>query len=319
VVTPVSGQKCKKYLGFVLTQRQITPMRIFNYVKGIFSILMFALNTIVICLILYVLVLLKKLSLSKMVKEFFTRLMVTVGEAWIAINNFNMDVTQRINWDVRGLEGLSHERSYLVFANHQSWMDIVILQYVLNGKIPFMRFFLKKELIYVPFLGGAWMALDFPFMKRYSISEIKKNPEKRREDFETAKRTGERFRGFPVSILNFVEGTRFTQAKHDQQKSPYKNLLVPKAGGVAAVLQGMGENFHQVLDVTIVYPDGVVSLMQAFMGQLHRVRVQVRQLPVPVELTTGDYFNDPSYRQTLQAWIRGTWMAKDELIEHLSK
>ena len=245
--------------------------------------------------------------------------MVRIGESWISLNNLNLNLTQNISWDVQGLEGLQKDRSYLILVNHQSWMDIVILQYILNRRIPFVRFFLKMELIYVPLLGGAWWALDLPFMKRYSLSAIRKNPERRREDFETARKAGLKFSGSSVSILSFLEGTRFTQAKQVSQKSPYMNLLVPKVGGLAAVLQGMGNNFYEVLDISIVYPDGVVSLMQAFMGKLQRIQVRVLHRPVPADLVVGDYFNDPSYRQALQSWVRRIWAEKDQMISALKK
>ncbi|MCE6984794.1 acyltransferase, partial [Pseudomonas frederiksbergensis] len=63
-----------------------------------------------------------------------------------------------------------------------------------------------------------------------------------------------KFRGKPTAIFNFAEGTRFTQAKHRQQQSPFKHLLKPKAGGVAFVLAALGEQLDALLDVTIVYP-----------------------------------------------------------------
>ncbi len=294
-------------------------MLILNYVKGTFALSIFGLNTLVCTTLLYPLLFLKTIAPAKKLKDFFNHCMVAVGETWISLNNLNLDLTQNIKWDRQGLEGLSPTRSYLILVNHQSWMDIVILQYVLNRKIPFIRFFLKKELIYVPLLGGAWWALDFPFMKRHSLQELRKNPEKRREDFETSRQTGIKFRNSAVSILSFLEGTRFTPGKHQDQKSPYQNLLVPKVGGVSAVLQGMGENFYQVLDVTIVYPEGVVSLMQAFMGRLRKIQVRIRQLPVPVQLISGDYFNDPGYRQNLQSWVRGIWSEKDKIISSMKK
>ena len=294
-------------------------MLIYNYVKGIISLIIFGLNTLICTMLLYPFLFLKTISPAGRLKNLFNRWMVQIGETWISANNINLDLTQNIQWNIKGLDGLSIDRSYLILANHQSWMDIVILQYVLNHRVPFIRFFLKKELIYVPLLGGAWWALDFPFMKRYSLKELRKNPLRRREDFETARQAGLKFRESPVSILSFLEGTRFTKTKHEVQKSPFKNLLVPKVGGLSAVIQGMGENFYRVLDISIVYPEGVVSLLQAFMGQLHRIQVNVRQLPVPVHLMSGDYFNDPSYRQSVQSWVREVWTQKDQIISEIKK
>jgi hypothetical protein len=50
--------------------------------------------------------------------------------------------------------------------------------------------------------------------------------------------------------MNFVEGTRFTPAKHAAQQSPYKHLLKPKAGGLALALHVLGDRFDSLLDVT---------------------------------------------------------------------
>ncbi len=292
-------------------------MLIMNYAKGIFAIFIFGLNTLFSSMLLYPFLVFKFISPTQKLKDKFSHWMILIGELWISINNFTLDLTQNIHWEVRGLDGLQKDRSYLILVNHQSWMDIVILQYILNRKIPFIRFFLKKELIYVPLLGLAWWALDFPFMKRYSFKELRKNPERRKEDFETARSTGVKFRNSSVSILSFLEGTRFTKAKHETQKSPYQNLLVPKVGGVSAVLQGMGENFYAVVDVTIIYPDGVVNLLQSFMGRLRHTQVIIRQLEVPTNLISGDYFNDPNYRQNLQSWVRNIWSEKDKLISEV--
>ena len=50
-------------------------------------------------------------------------------------------------------------------------------------------------------------------------------------DLEATRRSCERFATRPTSIMNFVEGTRFTPAKHTGQDSPYTHLLRPRAGG----------------------------------------------------------------------------------------
>ena len=115
----------------------------------------------------------------------------------------------------------------------------------LTAAVPFLKFFLKKELIWVPILGIAWWALDFPFMKRYSAAVLKKRPHLRGKDIEITRQACKKFKSLPVSIMNFVEGTRFTREKHDKQKSPFTHLLKPKAGGIGFVLSTMGEQLQQ--------------------------------------------------------------------------
>src|SRR3546814_9530339 len=108
-----------------------------------------------------------------------------------------------------------------------------------NRRIPLLKFFLKQELIKVPLLGLAWWALDFPFRKRFTRAEIEANPSLKGKDLETTRKACEKFKEMPTSVMNFFEGTRFTQAKHDQQQSPYEFLLKPKAGGTAFALSAM--------------------------------------------------------------------------------
>ena len=239
-----------------------------------------------------------------------TRFLTWIAENWIAFNNLNSFLVNRIHWDVAGLDGLERKNSYMVMSNHQSWADILVLQRIFNRRIPFMRFFLKKELIWVPVMGLAWWALDFPFMKRYSESFLKKYPHLKGKDLETTRRACEKFRTIPVSVMNFVEGTRFTPEKHRKQGSPYGNLLRPKAGGTAFVLQAMGDRLHEILDVTIVYPDGSNSFWDFISGRLKEVRVRIQTLPVDPSIT-GDYFSDQEYRERFQAWLNEMWSQKD--------
>lgn len=285
--------------------------------KGLVSGTLFVLNTAFWSIALYVFAAFRFLIPIQSVQKACSRIMVKFAETWISGNSLNMALTQSIKWRVTGTEDLEYDRSYLVCANHQSWTDIVVLQQIFNRRIPFLRFFLKQELLYVPLLGGAWWALDFPFMKRYSKEYLEKHPEKRGEDLETTRRACEKFRNTRTSILNFLEGTRLTPAKHAAQKSPYANLLKPKSGGIAFVLEAMGEQFDSLLDVTIFYPKGAVSLWGALSGKLSEVVVIVRRLPIPTEFLSGGYLDDERLRENIQNWVRDVWVFKDELLTSL--
>ena len=218
--------------------------------------------------------------------------------------------------ELTGLDALKRKDWYLVIANHQSWVDILVLQRVLHNRIPFLNFFLKKELLYVPFLGLAWWALDFPFMKRSSKSQLKKNPKLKGKDIETTRKACEKFKTMPVSIVNFVEGTRFTPDKHTLQKSPFKNLLKPKAGGIAFVMQAMGEQINQIVNVTIHYPDGIPTFMDFASGKMKRVQVHVETQSVDDKLI-GDYSGDNQFRVQFQAKLNTLWEQKDAQLEKL--
>ncbi len=241
-----------------------------------------------------------------------------IAETWVeGLKNIFRLMTPTV-WDIRNEAVLDREQSYLVVSNHQSWVDIPALVEVFNRQAPFFRFFLKKELIWVPLVGLAFWALDYPFMKRYSKEHLERHPEDRGKDLEITRRACEKFHDLPVTVVNFLEGTRFTPDKHRHQQSPYRNLLKPKSGGVAFVMGALGEQMRYLLDVTIVYPDGPVpGFWHLLSGQVSRVVVDIRSRTVPPELFLGDYANDPAFRDTFQAWVRHLWEEKDARIDEL--
>lgn len=252
------------------------------------------------------------------VRRRLSQILARIAEGWISVNNIVFILGPRIKWEISGLEGLSRQQWYLICSNHLSLVDIPLLQRVFYKRIPFIRFFIKQELFWVPVLGLAWWALDFPFMKRYSQAYLARHPEKRGHDLVTTRKACARFRDMPTTILNFAEGTRYTSAKHKAQASPHRHLLRPKAGGMATVLAAMGDMFAAILNVTIVYPDGPIGLWDLLSGRISRVIVHVEQIAIPRELIGGDYANDPAFRTRFQEWVQQLWHEKDELIERLN-
>ena len=240
-----------------------------------------------------------------------------IAESWIGLNNAMIRGFTDTRIAVDGTAGLDRDGHYLVVANHQSWVDILVLQYVFNRRIPLLRFFLKRELFWVPLLGLAWWALDFPFMGRYTAKDIARNPALAGKDIEATRRACRKFRAFPVAIMNFVEGTRFTPGKRERQQSPYRHLLKPKSGGVAFVLDAMGEGLHSILDISIAYPAGIPTMADLLGNRIPEVRVRVRQRPLPAELLGGDYQNDRAFRARFQQAMNGLWAQKDADIGEL--
>ena len=243
--------------------------------------------------------------------------LTAIAESWIALNTFLLDHCSGTRVQVDGVADVRQDGHYLVLANHQSWVDILILQKIFNRRIPLMRFFLKRELFWVPLLGLAWWALDFPFMGRHSRAEIARNPELGRRDMEATRRACEKFREIPVAVMNFVEGTRFTPEKHARQASPYRHLLKPKAGGVAYVLDAMGDALHGILDVSIAYPAGRPSMIDLMAGRVPEVRVSVRQRPLPSPVPVSGGEDERAVRAGFQQWMNGLWREKDETMDRL--
>jgi 1-acyl-sn-glycerol-3-phosphate acyltransferase len=284
--------------------------------RGVVSLLGYIVNTFIWCVPLFSFALLKALIPIAAWRRWCSRIVNGSATRWIGLNNFNQRVTSATRWEVRGLDALSAKGWYMVVANHQSWVDILVLQRVFHGRIPFLKFFLKKELFWFPIMGLAWWALDFPFMKRYTKGFLKKYPHLAGRDLEITRRACDKFKTIPVSIMNFVEGTRFSRTKHANQRSPYTHLLRSKAGGVAFAISAMGRRLDQFLDVTIVYPQGVQSFWAFLCGNIPDIQVRVRTLPIGPELR-GDYFGDREYRRRFQTWLNDLWTQKDAQIETL--
>lgn len=278
--------------------------------------LLVSLNTLLHSGPLFALALLKALVPARL-RTGPGRWLLRVAESWIAVNSALIDRMTSTRFIVDGLDGLRRDGQYLVLANHQSWVDIPVLQKLLNRRIPLLRFFLKSELFWVPILGLAWWALDFPFMKRYSRERLRRHPELAGRDLEATRRALERFGTLPVAVMNFVEGTRWSPAKHAQQRSPYRHLLKPRAGGVGFVLGALGERLDAILDVTLVYPRGQPRLVDLFANRIREVRVELRSLPVPAEFIGMDYAGDAAARERFQDWINQLWREKDARIEAL--
>jgi 1-acyl-sn-glycerol-3-phosphate acyltransferase len=280
-------------------------------IRGLFTFLLIALNTLLCCLPLFAVALLKLAIPVEGWRQLTSRWLVVIAEQWIANNTAIFRHTQSITWRVSGLEGLERSRWYLVVANHRSWVDIFAVQAVLNRRIPFLKFFVKKQLIWVPVMGLAWWALDMPFMQRHSKAYLEKYPEKRGQDLETTRRACEHFRKIPTSVINFVEGTRFTPAKQAASQSPYRHLLPPRAGGVAFVLGAMGELFQSLVDVTLAYPKGEGGMWALCCGHVREIVVDVHVCAIEPWLIEGDYANDPAFRERFQQWLTELWRAKD--------
>jgi 1-acyl-sn-glycerol-3-phosphate acyltransferase len=285
-------------------------------VRGSLSLMLYILNTVFWCIPLFVLAAAKAVVPLEFWMRRCSRMLNGIAENWIWVNNQNQKLVGKTRWDIQGMETLGRTEWYLVLANHQSWVDILVLQRIFHRRIPFLKFFIKKELLWFPLLGQAWWAMDFPFVKRYTKSYLQKKPHLTGKDFEITRKACQKFKKIPVSIMNFVEGTRFTNEKHLRQQSPYAHLLRPKAGGIAFVLDSMGKQIHRVLDVTIVYPDGVSSFWALLCGKIRQIKVSVRSLPVDPELV-GDYAHDGQFRAGLQRWLNNIWAEKSRHIEEM--
>ncbi len=264
------------------------------------------------------------LGLTKLIKKSrkVDETNIEITNSWLSVNNWLIDhVLPNLKWDItieKGLE-LSMQGRYLMTCNHQSWVDTTVNQYFGLTRMPLTRFFTKWELIFIPFVGQAFKILGFPMMKRHSKEQIAKNPELKTRDMEESRKACEQLLSQPFTLLNYLEGTRFTPEKHAQQQSPYKHLLKPKAGGLALALNILGDKIDALVDMTIVYPDGVPGYGDFWLGEVNRIAVNLRKIEIPDWVLGGNYEDDAEYRERFQQWVHELWTEKDQLIERMQQ
>ncbi|WKE65600.1 acyltransferase [Gallaecimonas kandeliae] len=252
-------------------------------------------------------------------RRFMTTVMELCIRAWSLMNMAILRLGNKAQWQITGLEQVKKDGWYLMMANHLSWLDIIVLYGVAGGRLPLPRFFLKRELIFVPFLGlGCW-AMDMPFMRRYSTAYLKKHPHKKGKDIEATAKACAKLKHHPSTMINFVEGTRSTAEKLRKRRSPYQYLLPPKAAGIAYALSAMGQQFDKVLDVTLAYPgsEGHIG-RDVLSGKLRTIVVDVEALPV-TDRVIGDYFNDVDFKRGFQGWLNERWQLKDRKLAALTQ
>lgn len=241
----------------------------------------------------------------------------SIATLWCDFNSLYINKVLKVDYEITGFDNLNRKEWYLVIANHQSWLDIVILQRLFNRKIPVLKFFIKDQLKWVPLLGFSWWAMGCPFMKRYSKEYLAKKPHKQGKDLISTRKAIEAFKSTPASIMNFVEGTRFTHLKKEQQKSPYNHLLKPKAGGISFIISSMGEQIKGLLDVTIIYPEQHNSLWDFLCKRIKSVKVNIRYLPIPHQFSSEKLINDHQTQTDFKEWLNLQWAKKDNLIASL--
>jgi 1-acyl-sn-glycerol-3-phosphate acyltransferase len=247
-----------------------------------------------------------------------TEVMFAIARQWAAFNRAFYRLMYPVAWEIDLRGRLDPDRSYLLICNHQSIIDILLLFDQFHRRTPPLVFFLKRELIWVPVIGLACWAMDFPFMKRHSREELARHPELKGDDLRTTRAFCERFRDQPITVVNFAEGTRFSEAKRIAQPSPHRHLLRPKSAGLAFTLAAMGEQFDGIIDVTIAYRPSRYPIVWSFLtGEQAQLAMHIDVRPVPEDLLVGDYQDDPEYRARFQSWVNALWTRKDARLEQM--
>jgi 1-acyl-sn-glycerol-3-phosphate acyltransferase len=293
--------------------------KLLAHLLGVISVFALIVHTLFLGIFLFLGILLRFLLPPALGRRFANPIIVEVALIWVGGLLWWMRHVQRLDVEIDHDIELNMQQWNLIVANHQSWLDIFVLFFATYRKLPVLKFFIKSQLLWVPIAGAAWWALDYPFMSRYSKAYLDKHPEKAGKDLETTKRACEKFSHQPTTVVNFLEGTRFTKQKHRQQGSPFRHLLKPKSGGFAFALQALGDKFNTVIDTTIHYQGETPNTWAMACGQVGKITLRMRQIAIPSRFAQMDYTNNPADKQAFQQWVNEIWLNKDQALEQLDQ
>lgn len=240
----------------------------------------------------------------------------SIGEYTVYGLKIIMKIMHRDSMQVFDNNKFDKNAWYMAISNHQSWADIFILLVAAHKRIPLLKFFMKKELAWIPFIFLANKTLNMPFVNRHSKKELEKNPNLRNKDYENTLKACKRFLRSPSTIFSYAEGTRNDAIKHKAQNSPYKNLLKPRIGGIATALSAM-PNINVLVDYSVVYKSEKRGAWSFLKGDMKDVKVLVRKYDIPENLKNKNYSTDAEYRENFKNWIEAIWIEKDQEIERL--
>lgn len=252
----------------------------------------------------------------KSLKIKLSKISNTIGEYTVYGLKIIMKIMHRDAMQVFDNNEFDKNQWYMAVSNHQSWADIFILLVAAHKRIPLLKFFMKKELAWIPFIFLANKTLNMPFVNRHSKKQLEKNPNLRFKDYENTLLACKRFQRSPSTIFSYAEGTRNNSTKHQAQNSPYKNLLIPRVGGIATALSAM-PNIDVLVDYSVVYKSNKRGAWAFLKGDMRDVKVSVKKYNIPEDLKNKNYSTDEEYRKNFKIWIEGIWEEKDKEIERL--
>ncbi len=216
-------------------------------------------------------------------------------------------------------DSLPSGESAVVLCNHGSWSDFYLIQSLArrSGMLGRCRYFVKKSLAYVPFLGPAFLAVRMVMVSR--------NWTRDQTTLEQTFGGIKRYR-YPIWLISFVEGTRMTPKKlvksNEDARSrggkPLAHVLQPRTKGFIATLRGLRDSHVKyVYDFSIAYASkdkflqpptvwetlGISRLDQHFRFHVHVRRWAIADLP--------------SSETALAAWLEEQWVEKDHRLAEI--
>ena len=214
-------------------------------------------------------------------------------KAAAAINSAWMVHVVGVNFNVNGT--LPDNLNQVIVVNHQTWFDIPILQHIVTGQGPILKFLIKRQLAWLPIVGWICYALNFPRLNRGGDGRA------HRQDLDAIKAASSTMHKERGALLIFAEGTRFTAEKHRNQNPPYKKLLNPRPGGLKMALAAMPPG-TPVVDITINYKNGETNFWKCLHGAS-------RDIDIHIEAHSAAEIIDA------RNWLLDRWEQKDKRLQ----
>lgn len=272
--------------------------------KGCVALCIIIPSTVFCCLAIYVAALSRAVTPFRKVRDLLTGFMDGVVSVWVGGNAWMLGVLRLIEIETIIEEPLSDRTHWwVVVSNHQSWSDVIAIQCALLRLAPPIKFVTKRELIWIPFVGLAMWLLRFPYVRRFSAEAARRDRSLLEKNRQAMERAATQFLQRPIAILTFLEGTRFTRAKHTEQESPFEHLLNPRTGGLAYVLDALGPRATRIVDLTLNYEGTVPGFWELLCGRCRGVTISIRSIEVTDE-----------FKSDLKTSVLELWQQKDAEI-----
>jgi 1-acyl-sn-glycerol-3-phosphate acyltransferase len=257
---------------------------------------------------------LKFLVTNTKAQDYLYRAMLWLYRRAVGVDHFLLNCILAIDFEISGLPLLNKNNNYLVISNHRSWADILVLQSLLVRGAPIIKFIVKREILMLPLVGWICWAYEYPFVSRHTLKFKKQTGRNNKSDLHSLNQRLANLKNHPSSIINFVEGTRYTTLKNGQEESSLANLLPPKVGGLTYILQTFGTQLDYLLDCTIAYDCEEPIFWNLLGKQSQKVKVEVQQIPISnlLPIITSEK-GSISYEQTSE-WLNDLWEQKDQKL-----
>ncbi|WP_299980408.1 1-acyl-sn-glycerol-3-phosphate acyltransferase [uncultured Pseudoteredinibacter sp.] len=275
----------------------VSPMRLVGrHLLAFVSLLWVCGNLIIALSLLLAIAIVKMLLPIKAIQKNCDYLIEALYQLAVRVDSFWIDNILGIKFEIKGTP--SEHPAPVVISNHHCGFDVAILQDVISGRGPLLKFLIKKEIIWLPIFGWVCFLLDFPRLNR------NKKSHDREKDYATVKAATQQHgierNSHSGALLIFPEGTRFTEAKREDQQSPYQQLLKPRSGGLK-VIQEHAEPGTPLIDITIDYRSKNASLWSCLYGVPNNIIIHIHHF-------------DLDEIDNMQNWLNQRWYEKDKLL-----